>query len=126
MRDDEKYQPKLKWELTWPDLICPHTGGVVQMYTAKIDGRHAAGIRKEFGGQQAGLWAWSGCDSVAFNRLSDGTIDRGMEKTARLAVQRAEEYFFALMASPLRPKCHVPINNEWDPDNDRPDEGRSR
>lgn len=122
MRDDEKYQPKLNWELTWPDLICPHTGGVVQMYTAKIDGRKAAGIRKEVAGQQAGLWAWSGCDSVAFNRLSDGRLDRGMEKTARLAVQRAEEYFFALMASPLRPKCRVNINNPWDPDNERPDQ----
>lgn len=118
MSDDEKYQPKLNWELTWPDLVCPHTGGQVQMYTAKIDGRHAAGIMKEIGGQSDGMWSWSGCDAVAFNRLRNGYHDRGLENTARLAVQKAEEYFFALMASPLRPKCHVPINNPWDPDNE--------
>lgn len=122
MRDDEKYQPKLKWELMWPGHVCPHTGGAVQMYCAKIDGIQAAAIRREMAGQSKGMWAWSGCDAVPFNRLSDGRLDRGMEMTARLAVQRAEEYFFALMASPLRPKCHVEINNEWDPDNERPDQ----
>lgn len=122
MRDDEKYQPKLKWELMWPGHVCPHTGGPVQMYTAQIDGRQAAAIRREMAGPSKGMWAWSGCYAVHFNRLKCGMLDRGSEKTARLAVQRAEEYFFALMASPLRPKCHVTINNEWDPDNERPDQ----
>ncbi len=122
MRDDEKYQPKLKWQPTWPDLVCEHTGGPVQMYCVKIDGRQAAGIRREMAGPSEGMWVWSGCYAVHFNRLSCDRRDRGSEKTARLAVQRAEEYFFALMASPLRPKCHVTINNEWDPDNERSDQ----
>ena len=122
MREDEKYQPKLESKLMWPDLVCPTTGGIVQMYTAKIEGIHAAAIRREMAGQSKGIWVWSGCDAVPFNRLSDGRLDQGMEKTARLAVQRAEEYFFALMPSPIRAKCRVKINNKWDPDNERSDQ----
>ncbi len=122
MCDDEKYQPKLRWELMWPDLVCPHTGGLVQMYTAKVAGRQAAAIRKEVAGPQAGIWEWSGCYAYHFNRVECGLRDRGAERTARLAVQKAEEYFFSLMASPRRPPVPVKINNEWDPDNERPDQ----
>ena len=122
MRDDEKYQPRLKWELTWPGHTCPHTGGPFQMYSAWIDGKTAAAIHKQVAGPSAGTWEWSGCYTIHFNRLGCILPDRGREATARLAVQRAEEYFFALMASPLRPKCHVRINNPWDPDNERPDQ----
>lgn len=118
MRDDEKYQPKLKWGPTWPDSTCHYTGGPVQMYRAIVDGRTAAAIRKEVAGQRAGIWEWSGCHAYAFNRVECGMRDRGTEKTARLAVQRAEEYFFALMASPKRPPLPVTLNNEWDPDNE--------
>lgn len=122
MRDDEKYQPKLKWELTWPDHVCPHTGGILQVYSAWVDGRHAGSIKKEVTGRQAGLWTWSGCDAYPFNRVGSGRGVGGTEPTARLAVQRAEERFFDLMASPLRPPVPVRINNEWDPDNERPDQ----
>jgi len=91
--------------------------------------RHRANVYRQDRGytgrrdqKSKGMWVWSGCDAVPFNRLSDGRLDQGMEKTARLAVQRAEEYFFALMPSPIRAKCRVKINNKWDPDNERPDQ----
>lgn len=115
----EPYQPKLNWQPTWPDSVCHHTGGPVQMYSAKVAGRQAASIRKETAGQRAGIWVWSGPHAYHFNRVKCGLRDRGVEPTARLAVQRAEEYFFALMASPLRPPVPVLIDNEWDPDNNR-------
>lgn len=113
----EPYQPKLNWQPMWPDLVCEHTGGPVQMYCANVAGRQAAAIRKEIAGQRAGIWEWSGCYAYHFNRVKCDLRDRGVEPTARLAVQRAEEYFFALMASPLRPPVPVSVDNEWDPDN---------
>lgn len=100
----EKYQPKLNWQQTWPDA--PH------IFHAFVDGISAGCVKKTYLPGMVKVWQWTGCHAPYFGRLSPKMNVSGYEDTARLAVQRAEEYFEAVMRMPIREGWEPPPSRD--------------
>lgn len=98
------YQPKLNWQQTWPDA--PH------IFHAFVDGIQAGCVKKTYLPDMVKVWQWTGCHAPYFGRLSPKRNVSGYEDTARLAVQRAEEYYDAVMRMPIREGWEPPPSSK--------------
>lgn len=103
-----QYQPKLNWQQTWPDA--PH------IFHAFVDGIQAGCVKKTYLPDMVKVWQWTGCHHPYFGRLDPKINVSGYEDTARLAVQRAEEYFEAVMRMPIREGWEPPGSRGRDSD----------
>lgn len=88
-----EYQPKLEWRQTWPEAT--------HIFHAYVDGIAAGCVKKTYLPGNVKVWQWTGCHAAYFGRVDPNMNNGGYEDTARLAVQRAEEYFDAVMAQPF-------------------------
>lgn len=89
---EEKYQPKLNWA---QDEDAAH------IYRCTVDGKHAGTVAKGTLAGNVPVWFWSAGSSYTFGRQSPSAIDRGHETTARLAVQKVEEFFNIIIEQPV-------------------------
>lgn len=90
----EPYQPKYQWSPTWPDNIKPNEP--VLDFVAR-DGDEGAGrVYKTTGGPQDKMWKWCGAQPSSSWTGKPIMPNSGYEDTARLAVQRCEEYWDAM------------------------------
>lgn len=90
----EPYQPKYRWQPTWPNDVKPDEP---VFDFAAFDGDERAGrIYKVLGGPQDKRWQW--CGAYPHSGWGGRPImpNTGYEGTARLAVQRCEEYWDAM------------------------------
>lgn len=92
MRDDEPYMPKLDWQ---QDKDAPHH------YNVFIDGKQACYIGRRYKAGRVKVWDWSIFPDNLMRRWPKDVKDQGYEKTARLAVRRAEEAFEILIQQPV-------------------------
>ncbi len=102
MRDDEPYMPKMDWQ---QDKYAEH------IYNAFIDGKQACHISRRYKAGMVKVWGWSVFPGNFKRRWPEGVESKGDEKTARLAVRRAEEAFEILMQQPTyeyNPVINVP------------------
>lgn len=102
MRDDEPYLPKLDWK---PDEHAQH------IYRCKVDDKPACVILRIYLAGMEKVWSWGIFPDYFKRRLPEGVKREGREKTARLAVRRAEEAFEILMQQPTyeyNPVINIP------------------
>jgi hypothetical protein len=83
------YQPKYKWHRTELDENDPpRDTDWIGMDGDMMIGR----IRKELHGKMKGKWQWSGWPPMTY-RGAPPLPNQGYQPTARLAVQKVEEYW---------------------------------
>lgn len=102
MRDDEPYMPKMDWQ---QHKDAPHH------YNVFIDGKQACHIKRRYRAGMEKVWDWSVFPDNFKRRMPKGVKHEGYEKTARLAVRRAEEAFEMVMQQPTyeyNPVINIP------------------